>query len=76
MHELYELLQPSGVDFELLPVDSKHICNPLLQVVGCDCAQAPVGNVATSGTPIMVNADASKIFENFDMSPPFEEAAS
>ena len=70
MHELYELLQPSGFDCERLPTISKQNCNPLLQVVGCDCAQAPIGNVATSGAPIMVSADASKIFENFDMTDP------
>lgn len=70
MHELYELLQPSGFDLELLPVDSRHICIPLLQLVGCDCAHASVGNDATSGVPMIVSVDTSKIFENLDMNPP------
>jgi hypothetical protein len=44
----------------------------MLQVVGCACAQAPVGNAAMSGAP-NVDSDASKIVKRFDMMPPSKE---
>jgi hypothetical protein len=41
MHELYELLQPSGFDCERLPTISKQNCNPLLQVVAATVLKLP-----------------------------------
>jgi hypothetical protein len=53
-------------------MNSKHICIPLLQLDGWACAQAPVGNAAMSGAPIIVSPNGSKIFKNLDMRAPFQ----
>src|SRR5262245_57413649 len=67
--------QPAGFVFTRVAsraraIDSLHICAPMEHDVGCHWAQAPVGNAVTSHAPIVVNANARKIFRNLDMMPP------